>query len=148
MAEEFTGPVDIDGTPAEPGLLRVNGQTLPPMGAIRPIDTTGHGEIECGHLLAHGDGPQPAANFGSHVGVEGNIDVSGSVSVGGDVHVKGDVISEKLTEIERRISDLHNWVQLPDGRSVVGAVQDLTERVKKLEHDAKPVLDGGPVLPP
>jgi hypothetical protein len=37
---------------------------------------------------------------------------------------------------------------MPDGRSLVLAIEDLLERVKKLEHDAKPILDGGPVLPP
>jgi hypothetical protein len=40
-------------------------------------------EITCGHLTARGDKATgaPAANFGSHVGVEGNIDVLGGLVV-------------------------------------------------------------------
>jgi hypothetical protein len=166
VAERFDGPVDIDGSLADPGLLRVNGPAwLGPGGKgegvvekLKKVEHVGQGEIECGHILAHGDGRNPAANFGSHVGVEGNIDVkrdtnvggdinvTGDITVGGDVHVQGDVISDKLAEIERRIHDLHNWVQLPDGRSVVNAVQDLGDRVKQLEHDAKPWYKGGRIF--
>jgi hypothetical protein len=37
---------------------------------------------------------------------------------------------------------------MPDGRSPILAIEDLIMRVKKLEHDNKPVLDGGPIMPP
>ena len=39
-------------------------------------------------------------------------------------------------------------LRMPDGRSLVHAIEDLIERVKELEHDAKPIIDGGPALPP
>jgi hypothetical protein len=37
---------------------------------------------------------------------------------------------------------------MPDGRSPILAIEDLIMRVKKLEHDNKPVLDGGPNYAP
>jgi hypothetical protein len=111
-------------------------------GAFKPIDTIGQGEIECGHLLAHGDGPHPAANFGSHIGVEGNIVVSGNITV------NGEIINEKLTALEARVVRLAHDLWMPDGRSPILAIEDLIMRVKKLEDDNKPVLDGGPIMPP
>jgi hypothetical protein len=110
------------------------------LGGFKAVDTTGQGEIECGHLLAHGDGPNPAANFGSHVGVEGNIDVSGNITV------NGDIINENLTALEAEVHRIGHNMYMPDGLSLMAAIADLIERVKKLEHDTRPIADGGPVF--
>ena len=52
---------------------------------------TNFDELTCRHLSAAGDihSGQPAANFSSHVGVEGNIDVSGRVNL-----LNGDLAEE------------------------------------------------------
>ncbi|MHA3022647.1 hypothetical protein ACXPWS_20630 [Mycobacterium sp. BMJ-28] len=78
MAESIVGPLDINGTNGDIGVLRVNGKSLASDASQE------HGEIACGHLTAHGDKATgaPAANFGSHVGVDGNIDVTGRVNAG------------------------------------------------------------------
>jgi hypothetical protein len=80
------GSVDIDGTDLmHPGRLRVNGEQVPggPGPGVIPLaerPAPGMGEIECGHLLAHGRGPDDlAANF------EGNIEVKGSITLDGDI---------------------------------------------------------------
>lgn len=103
MPEEFDGLVVIGGLlfGGEPGRLRVDGVPMIGKGKLPgPIDdgivnTPGKGEIECGHIRVNGTGKgEPAANFNSHVGIEGNLDVSGgniNVLTGDLVVRKGDI---------------------------------------------------------
>jgi hypothetical protein len=84
MSQSFDGPVDINGGPGQAGLLRVNGPVVVHgYGVTRQVvELAGEGDIECGHIQAKGNKSrgEPAANFGSHVGVEGNIDVTEQVN--------------------------------------------------------------------
>lgn len=102
MPEEFDGLVVIGGLlfGGEPGRLRVDGVPRISKGKLPGqiddgiVNTPGRGEIECGHIRVNGTSHgQPAANFSSHVGIEGNLDVTGNINVlTGDLVVrKGDI---------------------------------------------------------
>ncbi|MFD6970928.1 hypothetical protein [Streptomyces sp. NPDC059979] len=97
MAEEFNGPVVVNGTVMANG--NPAGQFKGHVGVEGNLDVLGNIKharlIECGNLLARsnpGAPGEPAGQFKGHVGVEGNLDVLGNInSVGGDCAEEFDV---------------------------------------------------------
>jgi hypothetical protein len=99
VAEQFDGPVGVDGNLDVAGNVEIGGQNQP----VRVLHIAGHmhadGACDAGianfrdmsvdfdlkvgrGLLVRGPvRPEPAAQFGSHVGVDGNLDVAGDISL-------------------------------------------------------------------
>lgn len=75
MAEEFDGPVIINGE------LRIPGPVRPEPAAQFGSHVGVDGNLDvAGRLHIFGPvRPEPAAQFGSHVGVDGNLDVAGDI---------------------------------------------------------------------
>jgi hypothetical protein len=68
--------------------------------------------------------------------------------VSGNITVNGEIIKREAHRPGGPSCPVAHDLWMPGGRSPILAIEDLIMRVKKLEHDNKPVLDGGPNYAP